>query len=86
MDLQLLHRKDVFVHRVSKVDDHGPVGVGIPVRLLYRDRNTVPEQAVHFLNDLADGRGGQVEGQRLAGILQCMSLIHGFSLFRACRE
>ena len=70
VNFELLHRQKVIVPRVGKVDHHGPAGVGFPVRLFHRDRDAVPDQAVLLLVDLQQRRGGQVEGQRLAGLLQ----------------
>ena len=70
VNFELLHRQKVIVPRVGKVDDHGPAGVGFPVRLLHRDGDAVPDQAILILIDLQERGRGQVKGQRLAGLLQ----------------
>ena len=59
VDLQLLHRQEIIVLRVLKVDHQGRLRIVRPVRLLPGHRDAVPDETILLLVHLHQRRRGQ---------------------------
>ena len=68
MDLQLLHRQEIIVLRVLKVDHQGRLQVVRPVRLLPGHRDAVPDETILLLVHLHERRRGQPTLHLLQGL------------------